>query len=153
MLLLLSSQNEFRDALDDLGFKFSERQVKDLMFKIDSDGDGKCDYDEFEKLCSVGNRTGGKKRGFDIDDGILRKLRRAKVVKKGKLMSELENADEDANRRSKEYLKTGDFKNFIKKSMDDVRLSKSDIKDLIESCDPDDTGKVKYEKFIAAVDK
>ena len=92
-------------------------------------------------------------RGFDIDSDILRKIRKAKVVRKGNLLSELENADEDANRRSKEYLKTGDFKNFIKESLDDVRLSRGDLNELVESCDPDATGKVKYEKFVAAVDK
>ena len=74
-------------------------------------------------------------------------------MRKGNLLSELENADEDANRRSKEYLKTGDFKNFIKESLDDVRLSRGDLNELVESCDPDATGKVKYEKFVAAVDK
>mmetsp|Transcript_18575 Transcript_18575/g.37965 ORF Transcript_18575/g.37965 Transcript_18575/m.37965 type:complete len:720 (+) Transcript_18575:528-2687(+) len=156
------SKREFRDALDELGFRFSERQVKDLMFKVDSDGNGKCDYEEFENICissragrssskSARKKKGG--RGFDIDSDILRKIRKARVVRKGNLLSELENADEDANRRSKEYLKTGDFKNFIKESLDDVRLSRGDLNELVESCDPDATGKVKYEKFVAAVDK
>ena len=147
------SKREFRSALNEMGFRFSERQVKDILFRVDSDGNGKCDYEEFENLCTGKGKKGKKSKAFDIDNDILRKLRRAKVVKRGDLAESLANADEDVNRRSKEYLKVDDFKNFIKESLDDVRLSRSDMKDLIESVDPDDSGKVKYDKFVQAVDK
>ncbi|GMH97812.1 hypothetical protein TrST_g7069 [Triparma strigata] len=147
------SKREFRSALNEMGFRFSERQVKDILFRVDSDGNGKCDYEEFENLCTGKGKKGKQSKAFDIDNDILRKLRRAKVVKRGDLAESLANADEDVNRRSKEYLKVDDFKNFIKESLDDVRLSRSDMKDLIESVDPDDSGKVKYDKFVQAVDK
>jgi len=124
------------------------------MSKIDLNEDGGCDYEEFEKLCTGGKKGGGGGRGgFEIDDDIVRKLRKAKVVKRGKLVGELEDADEDLNRRSKEYLKVKDFEKFVKESMDDVRLSRSEMKDLIKSVDPDDTGKVKYGKFAEALEK
>ncbi|GMH77661.1 hypothetical protein TrRE_jg7069 [Triparma retinervis] len=147
------SKREFRNALDEMGFRFSERQIKDVLFKIDKNNDGGCDYEEFEKLCTGKKGKKGGRGGFDIDDDIVKKLRKAKVVKRGKLVGELENADEDANRRSKEYLKVKDFENFVRESMDDARLSRSELKDLVRSCDPDDTGKVKYEKFAQVLDR
>merc|ERR1711871_122083 len=119
------SKRELRNALDEMGFRFSERQIKDILFKIDKNRDGGCDYEEFENLC-VGGKRGkkGKKGGFDIDSDIVKKIRKSKVVKRGKLVRELESMDQDLNRRSKEYLKVSDFEDFVKESLDDVRLSR-----------------------------
>ena len=99
------------------------------------DGDGNISYTEFEKFCGEKGSKGEKGEAIDIDKELLTRLRKARVVRKGKLQGEMETADNDINRKISNKLKTKDFENVIRDSFEDVRLSKSDVREISEAFD------------------
>jgi Ca2+-binding EF-hand superfamily protein len=149
------SKREFRKALDEMGFRFSESQIKKIMKKIDFDNDGGCSHEEFEALCEGKNKKGKKSKVdlSEVDSSIVRKLKKSEVVTDGELMDEFEKLEREYTGNKRGNMKVKDFEKAVKSSFDGVRLSRSDIKEIVEACDPNETGKVQYEKFVNALEK
>ena len=51
------SRSEFRRGLDELGFSATESEVRELVARFDSDGDGMIDYEEFASFALPSTTT------------------------------------------------------------------------------------------------
>ena len=135
------SKREFRNGLEQMGFNFSDRKVRELLKRLDKDGDGTVDYEEFERLC-VGKNS-SRQVGFDIDNRLMKKMKRARIAKKTSRMSD--KLEEYSNGRSSVSVR--DLESFLRDNFDG-ELSRNEIRDVVEACDENDTGKIKCNKFV-----
>ena len=136
------SKREFKDGLKQMSFRFNDKKIKKLTKKLDSDGNGAIDYEEFERFCLGKKSSSGGNGGFDVDNYLMKKMKKSTIAKKTNRMSD--KLSDYAGGRSS--INARDMESFLRDNMDE--LSRGEAKEVVRACDENDTGKIKCSKFV-----
>ena len=147
---------EFRKALVDMGLPITDAQIRMLIAKYDSDGDGEIDYREFSKLVSSSegsedesdansDESDTDKRGSLMSSDLRRQLLR---LSDPKTIGKVREAFEKHDKKKKGVVTLTEFKKVLKTL--ELDASKDD-KEVLAASFEVEGGNINYKSFIEFV--
>ena len=136
------SFNEFNEAIREIGLDPSSDQVKRLFNRVDSDGNGRIDFEEFLKLFLLVNKGKRKDSNKDATDGppAIDEERRKSL----KLMK-LFDADGDG------VLSVSEWQTVLNRM--GMKCTSKEAKALFRNVDSNGDGKVDLDEFMQYLSK
>ena len=136
------SFNEFNEAIREIGLDPSSDQVKRLFNRVDSDGNGRIDFEEFLKLFLLVNK--GKKKK-DNDEEIDERPEFDEERRKSLKLMKIFDTDGDG------MLSISEWQNVLSRM--GMKCSSKEAKALFRNVDSNGDGKVDLDEFMQYLSK
>ena len=147
------NESDFKEGLSGLKIRAGSDTCRAVFKKFVGRRSGKIRYREFvrtvqKKRSGSGSGKSGKKGarkgggGFDVDENLIRKMKRNRIVKTGELEDELDDLS-----NSSSSVSMRDLEKFLKSNFGE-ELSRNEVKEFCEAVDERNTGKVRWKKIV-----